>query len=111
MNNNIVISKTIVENRTVEEIKSWMPERIRQCCIDYQWFTCGSNAAYEILLDYVRDHKPTLDNLFHTACFIYQNSIWEKEIENSRYTKDEVIESIMFHLNCEVIVTSYYIRN
>ncbi len=91
---------------TIQETKTWHPERVRQCCIDNQWYTSGTNKEYEEMLDYVRDNKPTVENLFTVAKDIYGHSDFD-----SRYdTEDEVIESIMFTLNREAVVTSYWLK-
>lgn len=100
------VTKKQVMGYTIEETKSWHPERVRQCCIENDWYTCGNNQEYSAMLDFVRDSKPTIENVFTAAKDIYDHSDFD-----SRYdAEDEVIEAIMFHLNREAVVTSYYIH-
>lgn len=89
----------------VEEIKEWHPESVRQCCIDNKWYTCGTNEEYSRMLDYVRDSKPILSNLFTVAKDIFDHSDWDDQLGY----EDEIIESIMFKLNEDTIFTSYWI--
>lgn len=86
--------------------KTWHPKRVRQCCIDNQWYTRGTNKDYEEMLDYVRDTKPTIENIFTVAKDIYDHSDFDSRFD----TEDEVVEAIMFTLNREAIVTSYFIE-
>ena len=87
----------------IEENKSWHPERVRECCIENQWYTRGTCEEYSKMLDFVRDSKPVLSNLFTVAKDIYDHSDIEGGFD------DEIIESIMFVLNRKVIVTSFWI--
>lgn len=104
--NTCLTTKAQVMGYQIEETKSWHPERVQQCCIENQWYTRGTNAEYEKMLDFVRDSKPTISNVFTVAKDIYSHSDFD-----SRYdAEDEVIEAIMFHLNCDAIVTSYFIQ-
>ena len=106
MNSNITTKKAQVMGYTIEETKSWHPERVRECCIENEWYTRGNYEQYDKMLDYVRDSKPTIENVFTVAKDIYDHSDFD-----SRYdAEDEIIEAIMFHLNSEVIVTSYWIQ-
>ena len=93
-----------VNGYNVEEVKEWHPESVRMLCVKQQWYTCGTNKEYDHMLEYVRNNKPVLSNIFIVAKDIFDHS------ENDDYGyEDEVIESIMFLLNSEAIVTSYYI--
>lgn len=104
--NTCLTKKAQVMGYQIEETKSWHPERVQQCCIENGWYTRGTNAEYEKMLDYVRESKPTISNVFTVAKDIYSHSDFD-----SRYdAEDEVIEAIMFHLNCDAIVTSYFIQ-
>ena len=104
--NTCLTKKAQVMGYQIEETKSWHPERVQQCCIENDWYTRGTNAEYEKMLDFVRDSKPTISNIFTVAKDIYSHSDFD-----SRYdAEDEVIEAIMFHLNCDAIVTSYFIQ-
>jgi len=58
------------------------------------------------MLDYVRDTKPTIENIFTVAKDIYDHSDFDSRFD----TEDEVVEAIMFTLNREAIVTSYFIE-
>lgn len=100
-------TSTIVQvmGYTVEEKKSWLPERVRQCCIDNQWYTRGTVGDYSRMLDYVRDSKPILSNIFKVAKDIFDHSNWDDQMGY----EDEIIESIMFKLNDNAVVTSYWI--
>lgn len=99
-------TKKQVMGYTIQETKTWHPERVRQCCIDNQWYTRGTNKDYEVMLDYVRDTKPTIENIFTVAKDIYDHSDFDSRFD----TEDEVVEAIMFTLNREAIITSYFIE-
>lgn len=110
MNNNLMntslTTKVQIMGCQIEETKSWHPERVRECCIENQWYTRGTCEEYDQMLDFVRDNKPTIGNVFTVAKDIYLHSDFD-----SRYdAEDEVTEAIMFHLNREAIVTSYFIQ-
>ena len=102
--NNVATRKQVMGYK-IEETKSWHPERVRECCIENQWYTRGDCQSYDTMLNYVGDNKPTIENVFTVAKDIYEHSDFD-----SRYdAEDEVIEAIMFHLNREAIVVSYFI--
>ena len=86
--NTCLTKKAQVMGYQIEETKSWHPERVQQCCIENDWYTRGTNAEYEKMLDFVRDSKPTISNIFTVAKDIYSHSDFD-----SRYdAEDEVIE-------------------
>ena len=104
--NTCLTTKAQVMGYQIEETKSWHPERVRECCIENQWYTRGTCEEYDKMLDYVRDSKPTVANIFTVAKDIFDHSDFD-----SRYdVEDEVIEAIMFHLNRDAIVTSYFVH-
>lgn len=106
MKNTCLTKKEQLMGYTIEETKCWIPERVQQCCIAHEWYTRGTCEEYGKLLAHVRDSKPTILNVFTAAKDIYDHSDFD-----SRYdAEDEVIEAIMFHLNCEAITTSYYVH-
>ncbi len=82
----------------INEIKKWSISSVMNCCISNDFYTCGCNAEYEKMLNYVSTHKPTLTNIYKVAKDICEHS------------KEQTIENVMFCLNAGAINTFYEIN-
>ena len=71
---------------TIKVIRKWSAENVRTTCIDNNLYTCGNNADYSEMLDFVDENEPTPENLFTVAADINEHS------------KENTIENIMFLL-------------
>ena len=91
---------------TIEETKSWHMDSVRELCVKNQWYTRGTCKEYSIMLEYVRDNKPTVANIFTVAKDIFDHSDWNDEYD----FEDDMIAAIMFRLNNEAVVTSYFVH-
>lgn len=77
-----------------KEIKTWQPADVRRVCINFDYYTCGDNEEYDTMLEFVRAHKPTTNNILWVANDICNHSDLHRY--NATYT--EKIESIMYNL-------------
>ena len=91
---------------TIEETNSWHMDSVRALCVKNHWYTRGTSKEYGAMLEFVRDSKPTVANIFTVAKAIFDHSDWNDEYD----FEDDMIAAIMFHLNTEAVVTSYFVH-
>lgn len=99
--------KAKTDGREVTEMKRWSYSGVRSVCIDRNYYTCGDCAAYEKMLDFVRENGYSLDGLYHVAKDIAKHSDLTTYGYEKGSTCTEVIESIMYELNAGAVNTFY----
>jgi hypothetical protein len=78
-----------------KEIRKIDPIAIRKLCIKKDWFSNGTNAEYDELLNYgYNDKLITSDELVEMATLIFEHSPEES-------LRDYTITSVMYELNAE----------
>lgn len=78
--------------------------KIRQFCIDHQYYTCGTVAQYENLLNFVENNKELQDHsLEWIARDIIEHSImsrdidyWKKEDELVEYMRNDILNEACY---------------
>ena len=58
----------------IETRRYWDHTYVRELCIRNNWYTCGDNTAYQKMLDYVDNHKPTPTSIYKVALDIKSHS-------------------------------------
>lgn len=95
------------DNRTIAEMKRWSSSEVMQACIRHDYYTCGTCAEYEKMLDFVRDNSYSLEGLYYVARDIARHSDLTAYGYSLNGTEPEAIETIMFILNEEAVNTFY----
>ena len=86
--------------------KKWYAESVRGYCVRYGRYTCGNNNDYEKMLNFVKTHKPTTNNIYKVACNIADHS----NLNSYGQTRTENIQSIMYDITKDCIHTFYEIQ-
>lgn len=73
------------------ERQKWEPDEIQRMCIKHDWYTRGTCADYERLMDLVRSLEPTPANIYRVA----------QDISNHSEGTDPAL--IMFHIANDVV--------
>lgn len=68
---------------------TWYSSVIQKMCIKHNWYTLGSNAEYNVLLDFVRNNEPTDENIKDVVKNIWDhsNELEKAKIENAIVTE------------------------
>lgn len=79
----------------------WSMDRVRNFCIEHDYYTCGDNDSYSKMLWYVEEHSknPTIDDLYTVAMDIMKHSDLGDSYE---------ITTMLYYLQNECIKTFYY---
>lgn len=96
-------SNTTALNTIIETYKHWTADRVRGMCIDNDYYTRGNNTAYAAMLDFVANNEPTDTAVYIVARDIVQHS----DLSAYGQSCTENIESVMFALANDAIITSY----
>lgn len=83
------------------ETQKWEPEKIQRMCIEHDWYTRGTCADYEALMDLVRELEPTPAGMYRVAQDISNHS---EDVEGSA---DPML--IMFHIANDVVTRFFEI--
>lgn len=82
----------------------WDSERVRQLCIDEDFYTCGNNAEYSEMLDFVDTHEPTKGNVIVVANNIFCHSNIEDLMEAHELDdKKDVFMMILNYMTRDVV--------
>lgn len=74
-----------------KEIRKISADKIRGLCIKHNWFTCGTNEEYGVLLDYgFSDKEITTDELVEMAELILEHSDTDYEITSVMYELNKI---------------------
>ena len=88
------------EFESLKKVVKWNFEDVMTMCIRHGYYTCGNNAQYEDMLEYVMTHKnPTDYDIFLVATDIFDHSTGDVT---------ENVTDIMFNLYREVVTTFFY---
>lgn len=98
---------TKADGRTITEMKRWSSSDVMNVCIKRNYYTGGTCAEYERMLDFVRDNSYTLEGLYFVARDIAKHSNLTTYGYSEGSTDPEVIEAIMWELN-EGAVNTFY---
>lgn len=102
-NDNII--KT--DHRTITEMKQWSSSDVWQMCIKHDFYTCGNNAEYEKMLDFVSNNSYSLKNAYYVARDIAKHSDLTTYGYMLNSTEPEVIEHILWAIGNEATNTFY----
>ena len=83
------------------ETQKWELEDIQRMCIEHDWYTRGTCADYEALMDLVRSLEPTPANIYRVAQDISNHS------EDVKGSADPML--IMFHIANDVVMRTFEI--
>ena len=72
--------------------ESWSFDDIRAMCIREHFYTCGTCADYEIMLNFVSKNDPTPENIYTVADNIALHSSWDDD----NWTHTEKVENVAF---------------
>lgn len=81
----------------------WDSWKVRDLCIEYDYYSCGTLEDYDHMLDFVRTHKPTNKNLQKVAEDIVLNS----DMSYYGQTFAENVSSVMFELSTKTVNRFY----
>lgn len=79
-----------------KETRLWSVDAVRNYCINYGLYTCGDVTAYNILLNYVADHNPTIEAIEYVAADIIRHSKCENTIASVMYQIQRECVTIIF---------------
>lgn len=98
------------DNRTITEMRQWNSSDVIQMCIKHDWYTCGTCAEYEKMLDFVRDNSYSLKNAYYVARDIARHSDLTTYGYALNSTEPEAIESILWAIGNEAVNIFYGIE-
>ena len=74
----------------IQKIHFWTPELVKNFCVDLGAYTCGCNAEYDEMLEYVTYHDPEEpQNVYIVARDILEHSSDEL---NANFLVDDIME-------------------
>ena len=79
----------------------WCPYDVRSLCIANDWYTCGTNEDYNVMLDFVSKNEPTVENI----CWIAKDII-----SHSKSNMGLDIEAVMFDIGNRAVQTFYVVK-
>ena len=88
----------------ITESRWWSAQNVIDLCIRNNFYTCGCNREYEHMINYVREHEPTVTNLYLVANDILNHSDDEA---NNNY----VVTDIMMMLEKNTVLVDYFIED
>lgn len=94
------------ETPKIETIRFWHPAKVREICIEQNWYTRGTNSEYSAMLGMVRDGDPTPEMIWKVADDIFHHSDQSYWYDGG-CSEDEAVESIMFEIERSAVNTSF----
>lgn len=88
----------------ITPMRNWSPERMRELCIEQNWFTRGTCEEYDEMLNYVRSHNATYENMAIVASMILEHSACDYF---SDYDTDSLMAHILFWIEKDVVITLF----
>ena len=85
--------------------RNWTGSQMRDYCIKYNFYTGGTNEAYEEMLEYVECTKPTTDNIFKVAYDIFKHT--PELNEDTDYSLEDHIAGLMHGIATDVVYECY----
>ena len=96
-----------MEITKVIEKNQWSMEDVRRVCVRNRYYTRGDNEAYNKMLNFVRDNKPTTEAIYTVAADIMDHSDMSRYMVD--YSYNEILANIMYNLK-EIVITTYEIK-
>lgn len=88
----------------ITESRWWCYRNVIDLCVKNNFYTCGCNREYEYMLDFVREHEPTVQNLYKVANDILSHS-------NDEANNNYVVTDIMMLLEKNTVLIDYFIED
>lgn len=88
----------------ITAFRNWSPDRMRKLCCEQGWFTCGTNKQYDEMMDYVRAHNASYEDMAVVASMIIENS---NNAYFADYDDEGLIAHIMYWIEKEVVITLF----
>ena len=88
----------------ITESRWWSSQNVIDLCVRNNFYTCGSNREYESMLNFVREHEPTVQNLYKVANDILCHS-------NDETNNNYVVTDIMMLLEKNTVLVDYFIED
>ena len=82
----------------MKELRKIDTAKVREMCIDCNYFTAGTNEEYEAMFEMCRAENPTTDKYVEIANVIFWCSNQKKLKEKYGVTGDEIVRNIVFDL-------------
>ena len=82
----------------IKETRTITSEKVISLCINNQYYTCGTNAEYEKMLDMCNYKEATVELLLTVAGDIWEHSNKEKILYSYGCSEKEVLENILYGL-------------
>lgn len=90
--------------KEIKTTTTWYAEDVREFCIRHNFYTKGDNKAYDKLLSFVWDKKPTTSNLYKVAQDIMDHTDMGRLDTNGLEVTD-----FMYLINVECVRTFFTI--
>ena len=87
---------------SIKEMKHWSPLLVMEFCKNGDYYTAGTTKEYDRMLDFVRNHEATKENLYIVARDIFEHS--SEEIRSN-----VAIEDIMSLMMYRTVTWNYVI--
>ena len=88
----------------ITAFRNWSPDRMRKLCCKQGWFTCGTNKQYDEMMDYVRAHNASYEDMAIVASMIIENS---NNAYFADYDDEGLVAHIMYWIEKEVVITLF----